>query len=154
MLRVASVPGSHIYVRHLSSLSGTDSVVRLEDPVPRDGRKVPGGWWDHGLRWTHAPAVVGHARSADDDDAPVIYRDIDRTATELERHTRGDGDRWRALFDQWLGIKDALLSTLFSPFPPVRGPVQLLRSGCRGGATPGAPDVVARRCDGRALVRR
>ena len=25
---------------------------------------------DHGLRWTHAPAVVGHARSATDEDAP------------------------------------------------------------------------------------
>jgi phytoene dehydrogenase-like protein len=82
---------------------------------------------DHGLQWTHAPAVVGHARSADDDDAPVIYHDIDRTAEDLDRRTRGDGDRWRALFEQWLGIKDAMLSTLFSPFPPVRGPMQLLR---------------------------
>jgi phytoene dehydrogenase-like protein len=82
---------------------------------------------DHGLRWTHAPAVVGHARSAQDDDAPVIYREIDRTAADLGRRDPGDGDRWRALFDQWLQIKDAVLSTLFSPFPPVRGPLQLLR---------------------------
>ena len=50
---------------------------------------------DHGLRWTHAPAVVGHPRSADDDDAPVIHREIYRTAEDLERRTRGDGDRWR-----------------------------------------------------------
>lgn len=48
---------------------------------------------DHGLRWTHAPAVVGHARSAADDDAPVIYRDIDRTAAELDRHHPSDGNR-------------------------------------------------------------
>src|SRR3954464_1535991 len=82
---------------------------------------------DHGLRWTHAPAVVGHARSADDDDAPVIYRDVDRTAEDLERRDRGDGDHWRALFEPWLRVKDAVLSTLFAPFPPVRGPVQLLR---------------------------
>src|SRR4051812_33657062 len=82
---------------------------------------------DHGLRWTHAPTVVGHARSPDDDDAPVIHHDIDRTAEDLERRDRGDGDRWRALFEQWLQVKDAMLSTLFSPFPPVRGPVQLLR---------------------------
>src|SRR3954468_4635862 len=82
---------------------------------------------DHGLRWTHAPSVVGHPRSADDDDAPVIHREIDRTADDLERRDRGDGDRWRALFEQWLEIKDALLATLFAPFPPVRGPAQLLR---------------------------
>jgi phytoene dehydrogenase-like protein len=82
---------------------------------------------DHGLMWAHSPAVVGHARSAEDDDAPVIFRDVDRTADELDRRDPGDGDRWRALFDQWLRIREPLLSTLFSPFPPVRGPVQLLR---------------------------
>lgn len=82
---------------------------------------------DHGLRWAHAPGVVGHARSAADDDAPVIYRDIDRTAADLQRRAPGDGDRWYALFEQWQRIKEPLLATLFSPFPPVRGPLQLLR---------------------------
>jgi phytoene dehydrogenase-like protein len=82
---------------------------------------------DHGLQWTHAPAVVGHPRFAEDDDAPVIHREIDCTADDLERRDRGDGDRWRALFEQWLHIKDAVLATLFAPFPPVRGPAQLLR---------------------------
>lgn len=81
---------------------------------------------DHGLRWTHAPAVVGHPRSAVDDGAPVIYRDIDRTAAELERHHRGDGERWCALFEQWQRIKVPLIASLFSPFPPVRGVLQLL----------------------------
>jgi phytoene dehydrogenase-like protein len=82
---------------------------------------------DHGLQWTHAPAVVGHARDAADDDAPVIYRDIDRTAAQLDRYQRGDGERWRDLFDQWQRIKEPLLATLFAPFPPVRGPMGLLR---------------------------
>ena len=45
MLRVASVPASHVYVRHLADPAGVDAVRRLSDPVPRDGRKVPGGWW-------------------------------------------------------------------------------------------------------------
>jgi hypothetical protein len=44
-LRVASVPASHVYVRHLSDPEGVDDVVRLADPVPADGRTVPGGWW-------------------------------------------------------------------------------------------------------------
>ncbi|KOS54810.1 hypothetical protein [Rhodococcus rhodochrous] len=45
MIRVASVPASHVYVRHLAGPHGDDEVVRLPDPVPDDGRKVPGGWW-------------------------------------------------------------------------------------------------------------
>jgi phytoene dehydrogenase-like protein len=83
---------------------------------------------DHGLRWTHAPAVVGHARDGDDDDAAVIYRDINRTASELDRRSAGDGQRWCDLFEQWGHIKKPLLETLFAPFPPVRGPLGLLRS--------------------------
>ncbi|WIM88005.1 NAD(P)/FAD-dependent oxidoreductase [Candidatus Mycobacterium wuenschmannii] len=82
---------------------------------------------DHGLRWTHAPAVVGHARSGADEDAAVIYREIDRTASELDRHTPGDGRRWCDLFLEWERIKEPLLQTLFAPFPPVRGPIGLLR---------------------------
>src|SRR5215216_4364637 len=85
------------------------------------------GLADHGLRWTHAPAVVGHARSADDEDAPLIYRDLDRTVADLERRDRGDGDRWAELFEQWETIKEPLLATLFAPFPPVQGAMQLFR---------------------------
>ena len=82
---------------------------------------------DHGLRWSHAPAVVGHARSADDDDAPVLHRDLARTAAEFDRYHPGDGDRWVAAFEQYQRIKKPLLETLFAPFPPVRGPAGLLR---------------------------
>jgi phytoene dehydrogenase-like protein len=82
---------------------------------------------DHGLRWAHAPAVVGHPRASDDEDAAIMYRDIDRTATELDRHQSGDGRRWCDLFEQWQRIKKPLLDTLFAPFPPVRGPLGLLR---------------------------
>lgn len=45
LIRVASIPSSHVYVRHLAPIDGCDTVVRLTDPVPADGRKVPGGWW-------------------------------------------------------------------------------------------------------------
>src|SRR5690348_13722516 len=43
------------------------------------------GLEDHGLRWTHAPAAVGHVRSPDDEDAPLIFTDLDRTVAELDR---------------------------------------------------------------------
>lgn len=45
VIRVASVPSSHVYVRHLSPVSKDSPVRRLPDPIPADGRKVPGGWW-------------------------------------------------------------------------------------------------------------
>jgi hypothetical protein len=44
VLRVASVPASHVYVQHLSDPDGCDEVVRLDDPVPQ-GCTVPGRWW-------------------------------------------------------------------------------------------------------------
>jgi phytoene dehydrogenase-like protein len=82
---------------------------------------------DYGLRWSHAPAVVGHPRSADDENAAMIYRDLDETAAALDEHEPGDGARWREAFEQWQQIKDSLLTSLFAPFPPVRGALQLLR---------------------------
>ena len=82
---------------------------------------------DHGLQWTHAPAVVGHPRWATDDQAPVIYRDIARTAEGLARNHPADGDNWMRLFDLWQQVKDPLLSSLFAPFPPVRGAAGLVK---------------------------
>ncbi|WP_072690531.1 phytoene desaturase family protein [Rhodococcus marinonascens] len=81
----------------------------------------------HGLRWTRAPSALGHARSATDEDAPVIHPEPADTAADLERRQPGDGDAWSALVERWYDIKEPLLNTLFSPFPPVRGPSRLLR---------------------------
>jgi len=82
---------------------------------------------DHGLRWSHAPAVVGHPRNGSDDDAPVIYRDPARTAEDLARRQARDGDNWWRLVELWNAVRTPLLRTLFAPFPPLRGPVLLLR---------------------------
>ncbi len=82
---------------------------------------------EHGLRWSHAPAALGHPRNGSDDDAPVIYRDPARTANELGRRDAHDGDNWWRLVELWKAIRAPLLSTLFAPFPPLRGPIQLLR---------------------------
>ncbi|AOW94199.1 FAD-dependent oxidoreductase [Rhodococcus sp. WMMA185] len=81
----------------------------------------------HGLRWTRAPITLGHARSAADENAPVIRSEPADTAADLERGHTGDGGAWQALVEQWHDIKEPLLRTLFSPFPPVRGPSRLLR---------------------------
>ena len=44
-IRVASIPASHVYVRHLADPDGGGDVVRLPDIPPADGVHIPGGWW-------------------------------------------------------------------------------------------------------------
>ncbi|HTZ14471.1 MAG TPA: NAD(P)/FAD-dependent oxidoreductase [Mycobacterium sp.] len=83
---------------------------------------------DHGLRWSHAPAVVGHPRNAADDDPAVLYRDPACTAAEFERRESGDGENWWRLVRLWDKIRKPFLDALLSPFPPVRPAIGLLRS--------------------------
>jgi phytoene dehydrogenase-like protein len=118
-----AVKSAELEPGYVSDLYSAFYPLSVESPALRELNLA-----DHGLRWAHAPAVVGHARDSVDDDAAIIYRDITRTAAELDRHTAGDGKRWCDLFDQWQRIKGPLLETLFTPFPPLRGPVGLLRS--------------------------
>ena len=118
-----AVKSAELVPGYLSDLYSAFYPLAVASPVLRELQLE-----DHGLRWTHAPAVVGHAPDSADEDAPVIYREINRTASELDRHSTGDGQRWCDLFEQWGRIKKPLLETLFSPFPPVRGPLGLLRS--------------------------
>ncbi|MGA5463571.1 phytoene desaturase family protein [Mycobacterium sp. NPDC050041] len=117
-----AVKSAELFPGYVSDLYSAFYPLSIESPALRALHLE-----EHGLRWVHAPAVVGHARSAADDDAPVIYRDIDRTAADLERRAPGDGDRWRELFDQWQHIKAPVFSALFAPFPPVRGAAGMLR---------------------------
>lgn len=81
---------------------------------------------DHGLRWSHAPAVLAHPRRATDDDPPILYRDPARTATELARRVPADGDNWWRLVRLWDTIKAPLLDAMLAPFPPVRPMIRLL----------------------------
>jgi phytoene dehydrogenase-like protein len=71
---------------------------------------------DHELRWSPAPL-----RSADDEDAPLIFRNLERAVAGLDQHHRGDGGGWAALSAQWQTIRKPLLSALFAPLPPARG---------------------------------
>ncbi|CAM3597820.1 Amine oxidase domain-containing protein [Mycobacterium colombiense] len=82
---------------------------------------------DHGLRWSHAPTVVGHPRSAADDDPPIVYHDPAKTAAEFARRTPADGENWWRLVELWNKIKAPLLDAMLAPFPPVRPLLGLLR---------------------------
>jgi hypothetical protein len=91
VLRVASVPASHIYVRHLIEPDGVGRVFRLPDPVPADGRKVPGGWWPPVMLrpgWVtdnHDQFDVFHVHFGFDAVSPDDLRSV---VDELERYAK------------------------------------------------------------------
>jgi phytoene dehydrogenase-like protein len=78
---------------------------------------------DHGLRWSHAPVVVGHATPRQP--APCLYRDVERTAAELEVAHPGDGQAWSTLQQLWERAGTPMLDALLAPFPPVRAATRL-----------------------------
>ncbi len=73
---------------------------------------------DHGLRWVHAPAVVGTPFA--DGSWGLLHRSASDTAAALDALTPGDGEAWMRLCDQWQQIGPAVLGALLTPFPPVR----------------------------------
>lgn len=83
------------------------------------------GLEDHGLRWLHAPVVLAHP--AADDTCAILSTDLDETARSLDELGAGDGDAWRRLYERWEHLEPALLTSLFTPFPPVRGAIGLAR---------------------------
>ena len=76
------------------------------------------GLEEHGLVWTHAPAVLGHPFP--DGSWAVLHRDRDKTAAGLEEQHRGDGDAWLRLCAEWDQIGPHVIGALLSPFPPIR----------------------------------
>lgn len=73
----------------------------------------------YGLRWCHAPAVLGHFVPSTHTWA-TLHRDRSVTAALLDQAQPGDGDAWLALCDTWDTIGEQLVTALVSPFPPVR----------------------------------
>jgi phytoene dehydrogenase-like protein len=72
----------------------------------------------HGLRWSHAPTVLAQPLQPDSDAAAVLHHDPERTA---------DGKAWLELVEHWQRVREPVLRSLCTAFPPVRGPAGLLR---------------------------
>jgi phytoene dehydrogenase-like protein len=86
-----------------------------------------------GLRWSRAPSVLAHPLRPDGDQAAVLHEDRERTAAGLAEDHPADGPAWLELCRLWDEVEEPLLRTLFTGFPPVRGPAQMLaRIGTRG----------------------
>ncbi len=84
------------------------------------------GLEDYGLRWRHAPGVLGHPLP--DGDWALMHRDRDVTAALMEEQSRGDGEAWLNLCAQWDRIGNHLIGGLLTPFPPVRSGLGMLAS--------------------------
>ena len=76
------------------------------------------GLEDHGLSWTHAPAVLGHPRP--DGSWALLHRDREVTAGLMEAEAAGDGQAWLDLCAEWDRVGDSLVGALLTPFPPLR----------------------------------
>jgi phytoene dehydrogenase-like protein len=73
---------------------------------------------EHGLRWVHAPAVLGHPRQ--DGSWAILHRDREVTARLMDEQHPGDGAEWLDVCAEWDRIGDALVGALITPFPPVK----------------------------------
>ncbi|HET6534406.1 MAG TPA: NAD(P)/FAD-dependent oxidoreductase [Actinoplanes sp.] len=79
----------------------------------------------YGLEWTHAPDVLTHLLP--DGRAATVNRDLETTMASMEQFAAGDGQRWKNAYDDWLAVSDRMQATLFTPFPPVRPGIGLVR---------------------------
>ena len=86
----------------------------------------------HGLTWVQAEKVLAH--SLPDGRSAVLERDPARTAAGLEQFGSGDGQAWLDMFAGWQRIRDPLLDAMFTPVPPVRAVLKLLRTTGSAGA--------------------
>ncbi|WP_395695235.1 phytoene desaturase family protein [Nocardioides sp.] len=85
----------------------------------------------HGLRWRHAPAVLGHPTP--DGRWAILSRDRALTAHLMEQQSPGDGAAWLELCEVWDHVGDHLIGGLTRPFPPLRDAPGLLRGIARTG---------------------
>ena len=82
----------------------------------------------HGLRWAHAPTPVTHPLGPDDDTGATIHPDPAITAAGLAAEYPADGDAWLRLVEDYQRIRDPLLDTLLTAWPPVRAGARLARA--------------------------
>ena len=86
----------------------------------------------HGLVWVQADKVLAHALPGGR--AAVLARTAEDTAAGLEEFGSGDGQAWLDMVAGWQHIRDPLLDAMFTPFPPIRSAVALLRRTKTAGA--------------------
>ena len=84
------------------------------------------GLHDYGLTWRRSPLALAHP--GPDGTCPAVSMDLAETVRSLEKTQPGDGDAWRALFERFDRVRDALIGSITSPFPPVRAGLKMATS--------------------------
>ncbi len=127
VIRVASVPASHVYVRHLSPVSRAAGVVRLADPDPdQPALSAVSRWWPPAMleaEWVRAnPGFdVFHVQFGFDARTPAQLSDLVSALRETRRplvytvhDLRNPHHRTRDLHDEQLDVlipaADALIT--------------------------------------------
>ena len=77
----------------------------------------------YGLRWLRAPLVLAHP--SPNGTCAALSSDLDETAASLDAASQGDGAAWRELFALWERVGPNIVTSLFTPFPPVMPPLKL-----------------------------
>ena len=83
------------------------------------------GLEEHGLRWSRAPAVLGHPFP--DGRWALQVQDREATTQMMDADRPGDGEAWLDLCDRWDRIGEAVIEGLLTPLPPVRAGAKALR---------------------------
>jgi phytoene dehydrogenase-like protein len=78
-----------------------------------------------GLEWVQPAAAMAHPLPGGK--AAVLYRDVAATAASLDALAPGDGERWARLVTRLVEHFGAVRNTMLAGFPPIGGPLQLLR---------------------------
>jgi phytoene dehydrogenase-like protein len=81
----------------------------------------------HGLEWVHPAACA--ASPLPGGRAAVLHRSLEQTAASLNALHPGDGDAWSRFAGPFLEHWEAVRDTMLAGFPPIGGPLRLLRAG-------------------------
>ncbi|WP_409484231.1 phytoene desaturase family protein [Arsenicicoccus dermatophilus] len=82
----------------------------------------------YGLQWAHAPRPVVHVADAEDRQGSTVEDRAEDTAALLDAEHPGDGQTWLRMVHQWESIREPLLASLLTAWPPVR-PIPALLAG-------------------------
>ncbi|GAA0623984.1 NAD(P)/FAD-dependent oxidoreductase [Kribbella sandramycini] len=81
---------------------------------------------NHGLKWGYAPLALTHLLDPSGSSVS-IHPDPEDTAKSVGAEQPGDGAAWLRLYEQYVAIREPLLKSLLTTWPPVAPAVKLVR---------------------------